>query len=126
MRTRRAAVLDWDNLAEEIEGLAKSERRALRSYLQNALLHLLYLVYRHSEPERSQWRDHLDNAREGIEWLLEDSQSLHSYLDDVFARTYAGARRRAAAWCSQELPALCPWTLAQVLDHAFSKPISPR
>jgi hypothetical protein len=65
LKERRAAELDWDNLAAEIEGLVRSDRRALKSFLRNALLHLLELAYSDSERDRNQrqWRLHLVNAR---------------------------------------------------------------
>jgi len=68
LKERHAAALDWDNLAEEIEGLARSDRRALNSYLESALLHMLELAYWDAERERNhwQWRLHLKNARRGM------------------------------------------------------------
>lgn len=49
LKERRSAALDWDNLSEEIEGLVRSDRRALKSFLRNALVHLLELAYWESE-----------------------------------------------------------------------------
>lgn len=50
LKERRSAALDWDNLAEEIQGLVRSDRRVLKSFLQNALLHMLELAYWGAEP----------------------------------------------------------------------------
>jgi uncharacterized damage-inducible protein DinB len=41
LRRRAASALDWDNLAEEIESLAKSDRRQIQSRLEALLIHLL-------------------------------------------------------------------------------------
>ena len=41
LRTRRGEALDWENLAEEVEGLALSEERELESRLEVLLVHLL-------------------------------------------------------------------------------------
>jgi DNA polymerase III delta prime subunit len=37
--------LDWDNLAEEVESLGKSDRREVESYLERILEHLIKLRY---------------------------------------------------------------------------------
>jgi hypothetical protein len=39
LRKRRLAKLDYDHLAEEIEALAKRDRRALERHLRNLILH---------------------------------------------------------------------------------------
>jgi hypothetical protein len=41
LRRRAANALDWDNLAEEIEGVGLSELHAVESFLVQALIHML-------------------------------------------------------------------------------------
>jgi HPt (histidine-containing phosphotransfer) domain-containing protein len=47
----RAAELDWDNLAEEVEDLARRDAHALQSNCEVLSAHLLKLKYA-SEPQR--------------------------------------------------------------------------
>ena len=121
LKERRAGALDWENLAEEIEGLARSDRRALRSYLENALLQLLQLAHWDAERERNerQWRLHLINARSGMARLLEDSPSLGRHLVDIFNASYQIARRQAETLIGVQLPQKCEWTLAEVRNDSF-------
>ena len=51
------AGLDWENLAEEIEGVAASQKREIRHRLKRICQHLL--KWRHStRPPSRSWRDH--------------------------------------------------------------------
>jgi hypothetical protein len=100
--------------------LVRSDRRALKSFLQNALVHMLELAYWESERERNrQWRVHLINARDGIANIIEDSPSLKNYLADIVDVTYERARREAETLIGHELPKKCQWTLEQVRDDTF-------
>jgi hypothetical protein len=68
--TRRSNLpLDWENLAEEIESLGKSDRRELRSQITRVLRHLLTQGLHAAEPARG-WR--ATTTRTEIE-SLEDS-----------------------------------------------------
>ena len=67
LRDGKAQELDWANLAEEIESLGKSDRRALGSHLRNLVLHLLKW---HGQPTGRDtghsWRSSIRNARAEI------------------------------------------------------------
>ena len=121
LKERRAAELDWDNVAEEIEGLARSDRRSLKSFLENALVHMLELTYWETKRERNQrqWRDYLINARHEITYIIEDSPSLGNYLVEVLDVTYQRARRRAEGLMGRQLAEKCQWTLDQVRSDTF-------
>jgi hypothetical protein len=41
LRQRDVAGIDWDNIAEEIESLGRSDKRSLRNRLRVLILHLL-------------------------------------------------------------------------------------
>jgi Domain of unknown function DUF29 len=75
--------LDWENLAEEIESLGRSEKRELRSQLSRAIHHLLKLEYSIAKDPRQGWVDTVTQARREIELLLETSPSLSHELDNM-------------------------------------------
>ncbi len=115
--------LDVTHLAEEIESLGKSDRRALGSHLRNLVLHLLKW---HGQPTGRDtghsWRSSIRNARAEIAVLLEDSPSLRREVSGLLARWYPLARLDAADETGLPLvtfPEACPWTAEQVLDTDF-------
>ena len=123
LEARNADALDWTHLAEEIQLLAGSERRALRRFLRGLLLHLLKWQY---QPERRQ-TDHngersIKNGRREVRDMMYDEPGLKHVLDDALARAYAYARDDAADETQLPLhtfPEACPWTLEEVLSDTF-------
>jgi hypothetical protein len=122
LRAKDWAALDVENLAEELEGMARSDRRALGTHLKNLLLHLLKWAY---QPDKrgSSWQDSIEEARESIEDLFEESRaSMETESRRQFAKQYARARRKASRETGLALatfPEVCPWPVAQVLDEDF-------
>jgi hypothetical protein len=115
--------VDRDHLIEELALMAGNERRALGSYLQGLLLHLLKWQY---QPQRRQtghsWADSILHNREHMQDLLEDSPSLRRHLAPLLLRHYPRARREAASETDMPLatfPEACPWTLEQILHPDF-------
>ena len=88
--------LDWDNLAEEVESLGRSERRELRSRIAVILEHLLKLQCSSALDPRPGWMDTIERERSAIERLLEDSPSLRSELAGMIAAEVPRAARLAA------------------------------
>ena len=72
--------LDWENLAEEIESLGRSQRRELRNRLAVILEHLIKLEHSPTIDPRTGWMDTISRERLNIEDLLRDSPSLKNQL----------------------------------------------
>jgi hypothetical protein len=88
--------LDWDNLAEEIESLGRSDRRELRSQITRILHHLLKLEASPAAEPRGGWQNTIQQARDEAEALLEDSPSLRNEVAGIIAKQIGGAVKLAA------------------------------
>jgi hypothetical protein len=82
-RDRTNQPLDWENLAEEIESLGKSDRRELRSQIYRIIRHLAKLQFSPAD------------ARKQAELVLADSPSLRPELDRIVVEETVSAIRRA-------------------------------
>jgi len=86
------APIDWENVAEEIESLGRSERHALVSHIGVVIEHLLKLqASPATEPVRG-WRDSIRRARSQIERRLEESPSLRREVASLIAQETVRAR----------------------------------
>jgi hypothetical protein len=83
--------LDWANLAEEIEDLAKSLRRRLRNQIARIIQHLVKLEYSPAIDSRNGWRRTIRLARLDIDRVLEDSPSLKREIPRLIEKETAGA-----------------------------------
>jgi hypothetical protein len=95
LRDGRFEDLDVPNLAEEVEALARRDRRELRSRLTELALHLLKLQYQPGRASGSWCSTILEQATR-IKELLDESPSLAPSMPEVSAGAYRAARRRAA------------------------------
>lgn len=121
MRARHLDQLDYEALAEELEDMGRSERRAVENHLKNLLLHLLKWAVQ-TKRRSGSWRDSIDTARDAITDLLQDSPSLKPHLPEFVARQYARARRSATSQtdiAEENFPAQCPFSLDEILNHTF-------
>lgn len=114
--------LDYENLAEEIDALGRSQKNALRSHLVVVILHLLKWQY---QPDRrgKSWENSIANARAEVAYALEDSPSLRRLLPEAVERAYPIAMRDAeteTALPQATFPTTCPFTVEQILDPAFN------
>ena len=75
--------LDWENLAEEIESLGRSQRRELSSQIRRILRHLLKLQSSPAGEPRAGWGATIREARKEIDNLLRDSPSLRRHVQGL-------------------------------------------
>jgi Domain of unknown function DUF29 len=96
-RQRVNLPIDWDNVAEEIESLGKSERRTLSSRIGTVIEHLLKLQVSPAANPAAVWRDTIRRTRQEIAEILEDSPSLRREVPEIAARQLKGARELVLA-----------------------------
>lgn len=116
LRQGELSVLDTVHLIDELEDMGASNRRALGSYLELVLLHLLKWQFQSGKRSAS-WIESINKGRNAIERLLEESPSLVPQLSTKAMAEYRRARRGAAKETGLLLttfPEECPFTVEQI------------
>lgn len=117
----RIAELDLENLLEEIQSMARNEKRALASNLRILLMHLLKWKYQ-SEKQSNSWRSSVVEHRKRIRDILKDSPSLKPYFTKVLSDCYQDARDLAAAETGLSIntfPEESPLTHEEILNPEY-------
>jgi hypothetical protein len=125
-RLRKAASerinvpIDWENVAEEIESLGKSNVSSARSHVARIIEHLLKLEHSPAAPPRTDWEHSVTLHRSEVAMLLEDSPSIRAHVVNSLEKAWVSGRRFARAGLRQvaeeDLPGACPYAIEQVLD----------
>jgi hypothetical protein len=121
IRAGQFEQVNWEQVAEEIESLGRSDRRELKSRLEVLLQHLLKWQF---QPNRrsSSWQRTIDEQRNRITDLLLDSPSLKSSLSEMLVESYCRGWKAASLETGipiENFPADCPYELEQILDADF-------
>jgi hypothetical protein len=85
--------LDVENLAEEVESLGKSDRRAAESLLGNIIDHLLKLRLHPDQRARRQWMAEVKAFRRQLSRILRDSPSLRARRAELASEEWRTAAR---------------------------------
>jgi len=121
LREGRLSEIDVVNIIEELEYMARKDRKELVNRLAILLMHLLKWQFQPDKRTRS-WELTIQVQRDEISELLEESPSLKHEINDKLQRAY----RRATLETENEtglsvkaFPPTCPYTLEQALDDDF-------
>lgn len=129
LRRRSANEIDWDNVAEEIESVGKSEARELESRYTVLLTHLLKWLYQPAGRSRS-WEATIRAQRAAIDKHLGTNPGLKPKRDELFGAAYRIARLTASGETDlpfDAFPETNPFTLSQAMDEAFwPEPPTPK
>lgn len=121
LRERSHNALDWDNLAEEIESLGRSEARELESRLAVLLMHLLKWIEQPGFRSAS-WEATIRLQRLEVAKVLAQNPGLRPKLAEAFAAAYRAARMNAAAETGlglKRFPEAAPFTLDEAMTEEF-------
>lgn len=114
-------TLDIPHLIEELEGLNKSSKREIYSYLVVLLAHLLKWQYQVKERSGS-WEASIANSRNGIERVIKDQPSLKNYWGEILEQAYTEAKKWAAKETKLDInlfPNKCPYIVDQLRDEEW-------
>ncbi len=115
--------IDWENVAEEIESMGRSELRAVESALVRVIEHLLKLEYSPATAPRGDWKLSVVEHRDRVARDLSASPSLRGKID--LSGIHRTARKMAALGLERDdlpndaLPAECTYTLEHILDDEW-------
>lgn len=130
LRARSANALDWDNLAEEIESLGRSQYKELASRLARIVEHLLKLRHGRDRAPRQSWVSSLMAQRGDVELLLEQNPGLKTRLEDAYRHALKQGQHFAlkgfydyeperGELYRTEIEMAAPFSLDQCLDADF-------
>jgi Domain of unknown function DUF29 len=114
--------LDWENVAEEIECVGRSEFAAVRSYVRRILIHLIKAV---SVPQAElilHWHKEVRGLHSELIDRVTPSMIARLDIASLWRRTLKDAEVDLAAHGQSVTPALrraCPLTTAEIADPDF-------
>ena len=93
-RHRFNGIVDWDNLIEEVEDLAKSQLRSVGSFLKNTVSHLLYIANYPTDSACKSWQDEIITWRKQMrDTIAENPGATHHITDEFIISKWGSAVR---------------------------------
>ncbi len=121
LRRHKFDQIDLEHIIEEIEGMSRLERRALQSFLETLLMHLLKWQYQPAYQGRS-WKFTIIEQRKRIESHLQENPGLKSKLPELIEKAYGYAVTgavRETGLAIHIFPQQCPWPYEQFTNPNF-------
>jgi len=121
LKQKQWADIDVDILIDELESMAKRDKRELISYF---IVLIACLLAWHYQPQMrsGSWRGSICEQRIRIHDQLEDSPSLKNCLDISIEKAYPAALRIAhqeTGLAISAFPVNCPYSINELLDEDF-------
>jgi len=121
LREGRLSEADVENIAEELDGMSKSQQRELISRLKILFAHLLKWQFQ-PEHRSGSWKGTIVEQRSQIRQLLKISPSLKNRIDEKITDAYEDAVEYASLETGipeSDFPQTCPYIFDQALDKNF-------
>ncbi len=136
LKNKEYEFVDWENLLEEIEDMAKRELRSLISLMAVIMEHLYkWENYRKSAYMGGGWKKSIINARTEMIKLFKDAPSLRakSQEKEILQRAWEDAVLDLIAWfkvneklalrhfgrlpTEKDFPEECPYSFQQIMEY---------
>ena len=138
LKNKEYKLVDWENLLEEIEDMARRELRNVISLMAVIMEHLYkWENYRESAYMGSSWKKSILNARKELIDLFDEMPSLKRIAQekDALNKAWRKAVRRLVFWfdedenkdlakkyfgrlpTEEDFPKDCPYTFEQVMEY---------
>jgi predicted DNA-binding ribbon-helix-helix protein len=121
LRAGRVDALDLEHIAEELEGVSKSEFAKLQSALRVLVMHMLKWDQQ-PEHRTPSWIFSIREQRRRYGRVLQDNPGLKPRIHEALGNAYPDARD----WASDEthlppdeFPSECPYTWDDILNRPF-------
>ncbi|MDM8548120.1 DUF29 domain-containing protein [Candidatus Venteria ishoeyi] len=121
LKQRKFSELDIEILIDELESMAKRDKRELLSRLMVLIAHLLKWEFQ-AEQRSGSWRGSIWEQRIKIMQQLEDSPSLKNQIPESIIKAYPNALTLAVketGLADNSFPQSCPYAVEQLLDNDF-------
>jgi hypothetical protein len=136
LKNKEYDLVDWENLLEEIEDMARRELRSLISLMAVIMEHLYkWENYRKSAYMGSRWKKSIINARTKMLKLFKYAPSLRAKAQEkeILQRAWEDAVLDLIAWfkmneqlalrhfgrlpTEEDFPKECPYTFQQIMEY---------
>jgi hypothetical protein len=117
IKNREFDKVDFENVAEEIESLGRSDKRSLKSHLEKLLMHMLKIAFQPDKHTKS-WDKTFFNSRKKIGVIIDESPSLKREVPNMIDKCFEQAKKDTAfetGLPAKTFPKECPLTLKEVL-----------
>jgi len=136
LKNREFKLVDWENLLEEIEDMARMELRSLISFMAVIMEHLYkWENFRYREDVGHSWISSINNARNELDTIFETYPSIRKKSAEDLPTAWRIAVRRLVRWFKEpqnqnlakkyfgklptekDFPQKCPYTFEQVMEY---------
>ena len=121
LRSGKLSEADIEHIAEEIEDLAKRERREFIDALASLFRHLLQWEAQSAKQCECR-KSRIKGKRLRVAMFLGESPSLALQINELTIRAYRRARLQATiktGLADHTFPSTCPWSFDQVMADNF-------
>jgi hypothetical protein len=136
LKNKEYDLVDWENLLEEIEDMARRELRSLISFMAVILEHLYkWENFRDREDMGHSWKKSINNARNELDTIFETYPGIRKKAAEELPTAWRIAVRRLVRWFKEDenhdlakkyfgrfptekdFPQECPYTFEQVMEY---------